>query len=132
MATLMEELNSGLGVVLGVVAVLGYGIALVWGWASMVFRGKAAEVAIKEEKADRLVENAELRKKHADHYGTIGAIQTQVATIAQALTLHVSDDERQLGEIKASILAGREELRDDMKGMRGEILTAIAELRKSQ
>lgn len=130
MATLMEELNSGLGVVLGLIALVVYGIAFVWGWAEMSFRGKAAEMAIKEETAARLAESKELRGKHAEHYTATAGIQTHVATIGQELSSHIAEDQRQLGEIKASILAGREELREDMKDMRGEILTAIAELRK--
>ena len=126
MATLMEELNSGLGVVLGLIALVVYGIAFVWGWAEMSFRGKAAEMAIKEEQAARLADSAELRKKHAEHYVATGNIQTHVATMGQELSSHIADDHRQLQEIKASLAEGRADLKD----MRGEILEAIASLRK--
>jgi len=111
---IMETLNTGLGIVIAVLAILANGVALVLWGARMNSRVERVES-----------EALALRGYHKDHFAATGEMKVTTAQMRQQLDSHVAEDARQFSAVKEEIHEGREELRD----MRREIFAAIEALR---
>ena len=105
--TLMEELNSGLGVVLAILAMIGYGVALVLAWGRMGGRMDNVESAIQKS-----------MEYHKAHFGEISELKTDVASLAQKLDSHVEEDRTQFGNITALLKENRDNTLDILKHLR--------------
>ena len=107
MATLMDELNSGLGLVLGIIVLLGYGVAFVVGWTT---------IRIDVKNNDDEIET--LRGYSKTHFEEIGKLKTSVAEIDQKLEGHIQEDRRQFDGITALLKENRDNTLDILKHLR--------------